>query len=85
MGRVFVHRMTYPTKNHPLVEMGTTIETDHPFRAGKSVVLRVPFSTQAVAIGLWIGVGSEEDNLRRAVSARDLGKYSGWGPQTWDS
>lgn len=85
VGRLFVHRMTYPTKKHPLVEVGTTMETEHPFRAGRSLVLRVPLSTQAVAIGWWIGVGSEEDNLRRAVSARDLGTYTGLGPQTWDS
>ena len=68
--------MQYPTTKHPLAERGTTHETDHPYREGRSLVLRLPFTTRAVALGVWMtSQGDEQDVLRRAVGSRDLGEY----------
>lgn len=78
VGRVFAHRMSYPTRHHPLVETGRTRETDHPFRSGRSLVVRMPLSTKAVVVGVWGHAGDEETVLREAIGAKDLGRYSEW-------
>ena len=73
---LFKHYLTYPSRKAPLVEIGTTQESEPPWRRGKSLVIRKPFSTRAVAIGIWRGTGTEEDWHRaagiRSVDWREL-------------
>ena len=37
----------------PIVEVGTTNETEHPFREGKCLVFRAPFTHTALYVGLF--------------------------------
>lgn len=72
-GRLFAHAMLYPTKLFPLVEPGTTRETEHPYRTGRSLVLRLPFSRRAVAIGVWGSAhGEEVSALSEAIGYREI-------------
>jgi hypothetical protein len=67
-GRLFFHRLSYPSSSFPLVEVGDTQEVSWPYRRAKSLVLRLPFGKQAVACGIWGAPEDEEEALLRAVS-----------------
>ena len=41
-------------KPFPIIEVGTTQETEHPFREGKCLVVRVPFTHPGFYLGLWV-------------------------------
>ena len=68
--KIYVHQMTYPPGGFPLCERGETQEIEHPFRTGQSVVLRMPFSRRALAVGVWRGERDEDDALMGAIAAR---------------
>lgn len=68
--RIFAHLMAYPPGRYPLVERGHTTEIDWPFRTGRSIVARIPFTRQAISIGTWGTPIPEEDALMQAVGAR---------------
>lgn len=78
-GRVFAHRLDYPSRLFPLVDVGSTQETSYPYRSARSLVLRAPLTRCAVVVGLWGAPRDEEDALRDAIGGRDLGRYSEWG------
>lgn len=69
VGRFFWHTQRYPdnARIQLIAETGTTQEYDAPFRYGRSVLLRVPFTRLAVALGWWRGHTDEETALRRHV------------------
>ena len=75
--RIFHHFLNYPSTKSPLVEIGQTQESEPPWRKGKSLVLRRPFSTRAIAVGVWRSTGTEDDWHRAAgtkpVDWRELG------------
>lgn len=48
----------YHRKPLPIIEIGWTQETDHPYRKGSCLVFRLPFTKPAVYVGKWIP-GSE--------------------------
>src|SRR5437868_4612960 len=55
----------------PLVEFAPTQEIDYPYRIGRCVILRAPYSTRAIAIGRWVGREADEDAaMLRALQAR---------------
>lgn len=67
-GRFFAHGMTYPSTDFPLVDKGVTQEIEHPFRLGKSVVLRAPFTRRAVVLGVWGASATDPDEaLKKAL------------------
>ena len=74
VGRFFAHGLTYPSTNFPLVDRGVTQEIEHPFRLGKSLVLRVPFTRRAVVLGVWGASASDPDKaLEKALRLFHLG------------
>lgn len=54
-GPLYVGKLEYYHRNPlPIVEVGTTQETEVPFRKGKCLVFRVPFTLPGYYIGVWI-------------------------------
>jgi hypothetical protein len=61
-----------------MAEIGHTQETDMPYRVGKCLVIRIPFTYKAVYLGLWgktAILNAEDDDavdslLREAMRAR---------------
>lgn len=74
-GRLFLHRMSYPSTDFPVCERGDTQETSYPFRHAKSLVVRLPLSTRALVIGWWGKPQDEEEALLRAVSLGEKRSY----------
>ncbi len=70
--KTFVHGMRYPTRRFPLVDRGQTTEIEYPYRAGASLVFRVPLSTRAVVLGRWTEQQDEETALRGAIGWREI-------------
>ena len=68
LGRLFLHRMEYPSRHFPLAELGDTQETTYPFRHARSLVVRAPFTAKAVVLGWWGDSQDEEQALLRAIS-----------------
>lgn len=68
--KIYVHRMEYPPGRWPLAEVGDTQEIDWPFRTGKGVVIRLPFTRTAVCVGRWGRSIEEDDALTTAIGAR---------------
>lgn len=81
LGPVYAQRVTYPPKLglFPLSELGWTNEIEEPFRHGRCVVLRVPFTSFGCGFGIWIDKGlkdptvyTEEQQLELARNGRPL-------------
>lgn len=53
-GPLYVGKLRYwHTKLLPILEVGNTQETDSPFRRGKCLVFRFPFTTPGYYIGVF--------------------------------
>lgn len=74
-GKLYVDTLTYPPKFrfYPLAELGRTIETDEPYRAGRCLVVKLPFMRQAFLAGLWGKPQEETTALTKAIQGRPLG------------
>ncbi len=70
--KTFVHRMDYPSRDFPVIDRGHTTEIEYPYRSGKSLVIRIPFSTRAVVIGRWGDQQDEETALQTAIGWREI-------------
>jgi hypothetical protein len=65
IGRLFTHRFTYPPGKHfPLIDLGSSQEIEYPFRSGRSLVVRIPFTRESVVLGIW---GEPEDDPDTAL------------------
>lgn len=54
LGMIYAGRLEYyHNKFLPIVEIGTTQETELPFRSGRCLVFRFPFTKPGFYIGLW--------------------------------
>jgi len=54
LGPLYVGRLEYyHTKLLPIIEVGTTQETEMPYRLGKCLVFRVPFTKPGYYLGLF--------------------------------
>jgi hypothetical protein len=74
--KTYTHAMRYPTRKFPIFDTGGyTQEIEHPFRTGKALVLRIPFSTYAVVLGRWGETKPEEQALTDAIGARRLDDF----------
>jgi hypothetical protein len=52
-GPLYVGTLRYPHKKFlPVTEIGTTQETEIPFRRGKCLVFRAPFTTKSFYVGV---------------------------------
>lgn len=74
IGRLYGQTMKYPHRFFwPLFEIGYTTEIEEPYRYGTCLVFRIPFLKPAIAIGLWMKRGNEEEAaLLRAIGGRKV-------------
>lgn len=68
-GRLYVTRTA--RLRGPVLTVGWTAEIEEPFRQGRCLVARIPFTEAGVAVGLWGREGSEAQTLSR-LGVRDL-------------
>ena len=69
------HSINYGYKPKELFEKAESREIEPPFRAGKGLAIRFPFSKRGLVIGLWRKTGlSELQALTYAVNGRGLNK-----------
>ena len=74
-GTFYWHSLTYPYKPKGLYEKADTQEIDPPFRRGKGLAFRFPFSKKAIVIGKWKKTGyTESEALTYAIKGRGLKK-----------
>lgn len=74
LGRLYLTHMRYLTrKGMPLAERGWSTEVEDPFRRGRCLVLRVPFTKFGIVLGLWGRAGDEDSRLAEAIGCRLLG------------
>lgn len=69
--RFYAQRLYWHTDNPPLVHVTHTTETEPPFRLGRCLVLRAPFTKVALALGVWVDRAEDEESaLLRSMDAR---------------
>ena len=75
IGSLYWHGITYPVKPKELYEKAESQEIDFPFRHGKGIALRLPFSRKGLVIGKWRKTGfTEGEALTYAINGRSLAK-----------
>ena len=70
------------TKALPILEVGSTQETEHPYKKGKCLVLRFPFTHTGYYFGVWyhkpnIHIDDEQgahEILQKALKGREAWK-----------
>lgn len=73
IGNIYWHALTYPIKPKVFVEKADTQEIDEPFRRGKGLAIRVPFTRKALVIGIWKETNyTESEALTYAINGRGL-------------
>lgn len=70
LGPLFAQRLYYHSEHPPLAAFTQSQEIEPPFRAGRCLVLRLPFSKSAVAVGVWLRAKTESSALMDAMGAR---------------
>jgi len=71
-------------KASPIVEVGSTQETEHPFRKGKCLVLRAPFTETGLYFGLWYynpKVNPDDDLTIDKILAEAMKGRDAWKPE----
>lgn len=68
--KVYWHVLTYPEKPKTFIEKAETQLIDPPYSYGSGVAIRVPFTSKALVIGIWLGTLSEGSALTRAIGGR---------------
>ena len=83
-GLLYVGTLKYWHKKFfPLVEMGTTQETEMPYRKGKCLVFRFPFTHPGFFIGLWVyrpEVSWDDDEKIDALLSEAMRSRAAWKP-----
>ena len=90
-GTLYVGKLEYYHRNPlPIVEKGWTQESEYPFRKGKCLVFRLPFTKPGFYIGVWTKgteLYHEDDDLiterlSSILNTREMGEKSsiirGW-------
>lgn len=67
---LYYQKLYWHTDKPPLFHRTTTTEIEWPFRHGKCLVVRAPFTKTAGAIGVWTGRHNETTALLSAMGAR---------------
>lgn len=85
-GPIYVGKLEYyHNKFLPIVELGTTRETDMPYRAGKCLVFRIPFTKPGFYAGIlykdienpqWLSEEEIDNIISNAMKVRDA-----WNPE----
>jgi hypothetical protein len=68
----------------PIVEVGTTQETEMPYRKGKCLVFRLPFTHPGFFIGVWVhhpDVSWDDDDKIDTLLSEAMRSRVAWKPQ----
>lgn len=84
-GLLYVGSLQYwHRKLFPLVEVGTTQETEMPYRKGKCLVFRLPFTHPGFFIGLWVhrpDVSWDDDDKIDTILSAAMRSRTAWKPE----
>lgn len=74
IGPLYVDKVSYNiVGKKPLSEIGWSFEIEEPFRKGKCLVIRIPFTTLGLALGVWgKPVDNPDEALQKALMSRVL-------------
>lgn len=70
IGNYYWHTMTARTRR--LLQPSETVEIEPPFREGRCLLLRLPWTRLCLVVGRWTGAQHEEDALMQALGARAI-------------
>ena len=84
-GLLYVGSLQYwHRKLFPMIEVGTTQETEMPYRKGKCLVFRLPFTTPGLYLGVWVSrpdIGwDDEDKIDELLSGAMKSRVA-WTPK----
>ena len=68
----------------PIVEVGSTTETEIPYRLGKCLVFRLPFTYPGFYIGLWTkhtNIHPDDDDAIDALLSEAMKGRKAWEPE----
>jgi hypothetical protein len=84
-GLLYVGSLRYwHRKFLPLVEVGTTQETEMPYRKGKCLVFRAPFTHPGFFIGVWVhrpDVNWDDDDKIDTILSAAMRSRTAWKPE----
>ena len=84
-GSLYGGRLEYWHRNVlPIVEIGTTQETEYPFRLGKCLVFRVPFTHPGYYLGVWVKhprIDRDDDDAIDHLLSEAMRSRSAWKPE----
>ena len=84
-GLLYVGKLNYwHTKALPIIEIGTTQETEAPYRVGKCLVIRAPFTHPGFYLGVWYkrpDIDLEDDEAIDALLFKTKKGRKAWEPQ----
>jgi hypothetical protein len=85
LGPTYVGTLRYYHKKLlPVLEVGTTQETEMPYRKGKCLVFRLPFTTPGFYLGLFYHtpeVSWEDDEKIDALLSEAMRSRVAWTPE----
>jgi hypothetical protein len=68
----------------PIIEVGTTQETEMPYRKGKCVVVRAPFTESGFYLGVWVNrpdIDWEDDDKIDKLLSEAMKSRKAWTPK----
>lgn len=84
-GLLYVGSLKYWHKKFfPLIEVGTTQETEMPYRKGKCLVFRLPFTHPGFFIGVWVNrpdVSWDDDDKIDTLLSEAMRSRTAWKPE----
>ena len=84
-GPLYVGSLKYWHKKAlPIIEVGTTQETEMPYRKGKCLVFRAPFTEPGYFLGVWYkrpDIQWEDDDKIDALLSDAMRGRSAWKPE----
>lgn len=84
LGPLYVGKLRYWHKKAlPIFEVGTTRETEHPYRKGKCLVARVPFTEPGYYLGVFYSnpkVDYDDDEQIDQILTQAMRGRKAWTP-----
>jgi hypothetical protein len=84
-GLLYVGSLQYwHRKFFPMIEIGTTQETEMPYRKGKCLVFRFPFTHPGFFVGVWVyrpEVNWDDDDKIDALLSEAMKSRTAWKPE----
>ena len=68
----------------PIIEVGTTQETEMPYRKGKCLVFRLPFTTPGLYLGMWVSqpdIGWDDEDKIDEILSEAMKSRVAWTPK----